>query len=299
MENVVSPELSPDGTHVAVQALVHNSTDVWQIDTGRNVPNRFNVDTGGNQWPLYSPDGNWIVFSSTRKGNMDLYKAPSSGSGPEEVLLELPGTTIATSWSSDGRFILYAQLNPKTGFDLYALPLFGDGKPLPVANRGFDEMGGDFSHDMRWIAYESNESGRFEVVVEPFMAPGAKVQITNGGGKSPRWSPDGKELFYIAPDGSLMSVPIKISKDGKAIEPGKPMLLVPSRNITGGYFGPTKPKFTVTPDGQEIPHGRGRPSPHTSHADPELEATGKVISDRCFRLPTEDSLSCSQLSCSR
>jgi Tol biopolymer transport system component len=80
MESIIGPELSPDGTHIAVYASVHNSIDVWQIDRQRNVPNRFNVDTGGNQWPLYLPDGNWIVYSSTRKGNMDLYKAPSSGS---------------------------------------------------------------------------------------------------------------------------------------------------------------------------------------------------------------------------
>jgi dipeptidyl aminopeptidase/acylaminoacyl peptidase len=265
MVSIIAPELSPDGIHVAVYAAVHNSIDVWLIDWRRNVSTRFNLDTGGNQWPLYSPDGKWIVFSSTRKGNMDLYQAPSSGSGPEEMLLELPGTTIPTSWSSDSRFILYAQLNPKTGFDLYALPLFGDKKPIALANRGFDEMGGVFSTDMRWIAYESNESGRFEVVVEPFMAPGARIPITNGGGKSPRWSNDGKELFYVAPDGSLMSVHIDISGDGKAIVPGKTTLLVPSRNIAGGYTGPSKPKFTVTRDGKEffIEVGNEAPTPVT------------------------------------
>jgi hypothetical protein len=102
------------------------------------------------------------------------------------------------------------------------------------------------------------------------MAPGARIPITNGGGKSPRWSHDGKELFYVAPDGSLISVPISISRDQKAIEPAKPTLLVPSRNNAGGYTDPSKPKFTVTPDGQKFLMVVGEEAPIP-------EATGKVM----------------------
>jgi Tol biopolymer transport system component len=267
-DSIVGPELSPDGTHVAVQQTVGNRLDVWLTNIARNIPTRLNGDVPANQWPLWSPDGTRIVFSSSRKSNMDLFQAPSSGNGPEEVLMGIPGTTIATSWSSDGRFILFGQLNPKTGFDLLALPLFGDRKPLPLANRGFDELAGDLSKDMRWIAYESNESGRFEIVVQPFMEqPGGRLPITNGGGRFPRWRSDGKELFYIAPDGALMGVPIAISKDGKALEPGKPLplLLVPGRNRNLAYTGPTKPNYTVTADGQRflMVVGDNAPSPIT------------------------------------
>jgi Tol biopolymer transport system component len=216
------------------------------------VTTRLTTDAAADQWPLWSPDGSRIVFSSTRKGSFDLYQAPSNGNGTEEPLLENPGTTIATSWSSDGHFILYAQLDSKTGFDLWALPLSGDRKPLPVASRNFDELGGAFSRDMQWIAYESNESGRFEIVAQPFPGPGGKLQISTGGGIAPRWRADGRELFYISPDRTLMGVPIAVSRDGKTLEPGKPVPLIPGRVQVNSYSGSNKPPYDVTPDGQRF-----------------------------------------------
>lgn len=197
-------------------------------------------------------DGRFLATRALERFNALNFHAFPGGNGVEEPLLESPGTTIATSWSSDGRFVLYSQLNPQTGFDLWALPLFGDRKPLPVVATASDEGGGQFSKDMRWIAYESNESGRFEIVVQPFMNAGGKLQISTGGGMAPRWRADGKELFYVAPDRTLMGVPIAVSKDGKSLEPGNPVPLVPARTFPTGYTGPTKPPYDVTPDGQRF-----------------------------------------------
>jgi eukaryotic-like serine/threonine-protein kinase len=260
------PELSPDGTRVAIQNTVNGNVDIWFAEISRGVTTRFTTDTGYDQWPLWSPDGSRVVFSSDRKGNFDLYAASSNGTGMEEPLLENPGTTAATSWSSDNRFILYSQQDSKTGFDIWALPLSGDRKAFPVANRNFDELGGQFSKDMRWIAYQSNESGRFEIFVQPFPGPGGKLQISTSGGTAPRWRDDGKELFYVSPEGTLMSVPIAVSSGGKTIEPGTSVPLISGRIEIGAYTGADKPHYAVTADGQRfllVVPGEDTPPPIT------------------------------------
>ncbi len=252
LSNPQMPELSPDGTRVAVQNNVNGNVDIWFAEISRGVTTRFTTLTAFDQWPLWSPDGSRVVFSSDRKGNFDLYAASSNGTGMEEPLLENPGTTAATSWSSDNRFILYSQQDSKTGFDIWALPLSGDRKAFPVANRNFDELGGQFSKDMRWIAYQSNESGRFEIIVQPFPGPGGKRQISIGGGTAPRWRDDGKELFYVSPEGTLMSVPIAVSPGGKTIEPGTAVPLISGRIEIGAYTGAEKPHYAVTADGKRF-----------------------------------------------
>ena len=105
---------------------------------------------------------------------------------------------------------------------------------------------------MRWVAYESNESGRFEIVVQPFPQAIQKWQITIDGGIAPRWRADGKELFYVAPDGTLMGVPIGVSADGKTLQPGKPVPLISERIVVGGYLGAEKPRYDLTPNGQRF-----------------------------------------------
>src|SRR5262249_61429256 len=113
--------------------------------------------------PVWSPDGSWIVFGSYRKGPQDLYVKPSSSTGSEELLLEAPETKTPYDFSADGRFLLYASISPKTGRDLWVLPMDGEKKPFVFVNTPFEERLGQFSPDGRWVAYESNESGRFEI----------------------------------------------------------------------------------------------------------------------------------------
>ena len=125
-------------------------------------------------------------------------------------------------WSPDGRFVLYrynsiqASLpsTSSTGWDIWALPLDGDRKPFPVVQTNFEERDGQFSPDGKWIAYQSNESGRFEIYVQPFPGPARKWgPISTNGGAQVRWRRDGKELFYIALDDRLMAVPIQLDKN--------------------------------------------------------------------------------------
>jgi hypothetical protein len=157
------------------------------------------------------------------------------------------------AWSPDGRFLLYATLHEKTGTDLWALPLSGQGKPFPVVQTPFEETAGQLSPDGRWVAYQSNESGVVQIYVRPFPGPGDQWQVSTAGGSQPRWRTDGKELFYVAPDTQLMAVPIIVEADRQTLDAGAPVPLFRTRlasgaNIPGGVM--SKPQYSVAADGR-------------------------------------------------
>jgi hypothetical protein len=127
----------------------------------------------------------------------------------------------------------------------------GTGNPFPVVQTAFEERDGQFSPDGKWIAYQSNESGRSEIVVQPFPGPGDKLQISTNGGAQVRWRHDGKELFYIALDGQLMAVPIQIAASGRSIEASSPVSLFATR-VGGALQGPNKQQYVVSLDGQRF-----------------------------------------------
>jgi dipeptidyl aminopeptidase/acylaminoacyl peptidase len=162
--------------------------------------------------PVWSPDGNRIVFESNRNGPFNLYQKQANGATDEEALLTSPSAEekIPTSGSRDGRFLLYTETDPKTKADIWVLPLDGDRKPTPFLRTEFNEDQGQFSPDARWVVYRSDESGRGEVYVRMFTptSSGGKVLVSRAGGSSPRWRNDGKGLFYIAPGGTLMGVDV-------------------------------------------------------------------------------------------
>ena len=180
---------------------------------GTRVPTRFTFDSADDSLPLWSRDGTRIVFSSNRKGVDDLYQKSASGAGSEEaLLLQTAQNKRASDWSPDGRFLLYESFDPIRSYDIWALPLDGDGKPFPVVQTDFEEHGGQFSPDGKWIAYVSIKSGRYEVYVRPFLLRarhGSRDMDSTDGGDQVRWRPDGRELFYIARDGRLVAVPIR------------------------------------------------------------------------------------------
>jgi Tol biopolymer transport system component len=264
-----NPELAPDSRSVAVQRSVQGNVDVWLIEVGRGVPSRFTFDGSADGEPLWSPDGHRVVFRSSRNGVNDLYEKPASGGGDDRPVLVTAEPKTPLAWSPDGRFLLYASQNPNTGADLWALPLVGapeqsqgassesrdERKPFPVLKTPFDEAEGQFSPDGRWVAYASNESGPVELYVRPFSGPGGKWQVSTGGGNQPRWRPDGKELFYIAPDARLMGVPIAVGADRQTLEAGAPVPLFPTRLTSGsGISGVgvvrSKPQYAVAPNGR-------------------------------------------------
>jgi Tol biopolymer transport system component len=174
--NLLHPELSPDGRHVAVTRGQVDIGDIWLVDEGR--ASRFTFDAADDRYEIWSPDGSRIVFASSRKGPRDLYVRPTDGSAPEQVLLASEDTKVPNSWSPDGRLILYS--SSLNGGDLMVLPLEGGGKPYSFLSTPFTEESGAFSPDGKWVAYQSNESGRNEVYVRPFPGPGGVWPISSG-----------------------------------------------------------------------------------------------------------------------
>src|SRR5262249_10575345 len=155
-----------DGRLVLVHRMVSGNTDIWLIDTERGVPRRFTFDATQEYEAVSSPDGSRAVYSSDRKGTLNLYEKPITGTGPETLLLESTVHKVVHDWSRDGRYILYETQSPTR--DLWVLPLEGDKKPIPVAQTPFTEALAQFAPDSRWIAYDSDESGQAEVYVQPF-----------------------------------------------------------------------------------------------------------------------------------
>jgi serine/threonine protein kinase/Tol biopolymer transport system component len=196
-----SPEIAPDGKRVATMRGPVGSSDIWVQEGVRNT--RFTIDPADDRYPIWSPDGARLAFASNRNGAYDLYDKAADGSGSERLLLPSPDFKRPNSWSPDGRFILYwtAQNNG----DLMVLPLTGDRKPFPFVSTPFDEQQGAFSPDGKWVAYQSDKSGRFEIYVRPFPGPGAESQVSAEGGHSPRWRADGRQLYFLAPDLKMMA----------------------------------------------------------------------------------------------
>jgi Tol biopolymer transport system component len=237
------PELSPDGRRAAVSRRVQGNLDIWLMDFDRGGLSRFTFDEEHDWGPVWSPDGTRIAF--TRGGG--LYVKSLTGAAMEESLLRTPSNKMVQDWSNDGRFLLYYETGPKTGADLWALDMTGpERKPRLVTNTMFDERSGQFSPDGRWVAYETNESSRVEVMVQSFPQPTGKWQVSTGGGFQPRWRADGKELYFIAPDGKLMAVPIAVR--GSTVEAGKPSALFQTRVLDG--INPFKPQYAVSRDGR-------------------------------------------------
>jgi eukaryotic-like serine/threonine-protein kinase len=239
-------DLSLDGKKVAVDIRNNqlDRQDIWLYDVARGLKMRFTSDSAPGAVPLWSPDGSRIIYCSNRKGRFDLYQRAANGAGAEEVLLESNLTKFPTSWSRDGRFVLYFTYgDPKTKADLWVLPMFGERKPFLFLQTEAFEAKGRFSPDGRWITYESYESRQPEVYVTPFPGPGGKEQVSIAGGTEPRWRGDGKELFYLAADNKLMAAEMNI--EGSAIEIGAVRPLFETHPAQQG-------RLSVTADGQRF-----------------------------------------------
>ena len=220
-----SPSLSLDGLRAALYRTVDGNVDIWLLETKRGVFSRFTSDAADDVMPVWSPHGDRIVFSSNRKGTHDLYQKSVIGGGQEELVLSTAETKFASDWSANGYFLLFTSQNPKRNGDIWALRLDGKGKPFPVVQTAADEQRGQFSPDGNWIAYQSNESGRPEIYVQPFPGPGSKWPISINGGSQVRWRRDEKELFYVALDGRLMAVSFRAASNAQVPEVGAPVAL--------------------------------------------------------------------------
>ena len=222
--------------------------DVWLFDLARDIPSRFTFHPTPDTHPVWAPDGSRIVFAAGRDGPYNLYQKIASGAGNEAALLQSNTPKYPQDWSRDGRFLVYSNLNPKTRYDLWVLPMSGDPKPTPYLQTAFDEVQGQFSPDGKWMAYVSNESGPLQVYVQPFPASGGKWQISSEGGTQPRWRGDGKELFYLGPDRRLMSAEIRTAPKFETSVP-KPLF---QSQVLGGPATLTSYRYAAAADGQRF-----------------------------------------------
>jgi serine/threonine protein kinase len=263
LDVVVPPEasalinlgLSPDASRVVFNRANNGNTDVWVKDLKSGIESRFTTDGAIDAQPIWSPDGSRIVFRSSRNGKYDLFEIPSNKSTDERSLWVTDQDKAALAWTPQGNFLLYATQDPKTASDLWVLPLEGERKPFPVAQTPADEVHGQISPDGHLLAYASNETGRYEVYVQTFpRAAAGRMQVSAGSGIYPRWSRDGRELYYVTLDNHLVAVPIQSSSDGAVIKPGTPTALFATRMAIGAIVGIagalSMAQYAVAPDGR-------------------------------------------------
>lgn len=246
---VAFPEFSPDDPRVAVGRQVQNNLDIWLQDLVRGGLTRLTFDAANDIGAVWSPDEMRIAFASRRASAFDLYQKPSNGSGLDERLMTSSISKVPQAWSADGHWLLYYEINPTTGRDLWALDMTSpDHPPRVVANAPAQEVLAQFSPDGRWVAYQTDESGRFEVVVQPFPDAGGKWQVSTAGGAAPRWRADGKELYFLAPDATMMAA--SVTAAGTSFEAGSPVALFPTRIVGGGTVTTNRPQHAVARDGR-------------------------------------------------
>ncbi len=243
-----SVSLSPDGKKLCMDRQSSASAvDLWLLDLDRPVPTRFTFGPSTNHLAVWSPDGSQIAFDSNRSGPWDIYVKAVSGAGQEQPLLTSSALFKNLSqWSPDGRFLVYETPEPETGWDLWLLPTAEIHTPVSYLSTPFNERWGTISPDGRWMAYYSDESGRWELYVQSFPAPGSKYQVSSTGcgfALFSAWVRDGRELIWIGEDGAtLMAADVQTSPTFKAGAPHKLFKLQ-----TGAGLG-----IDVTRDGQRV-----------------------------------------------
>ena len=243
--------LSPDGARL----VVHRHDDaagggnLWLMELQRGITSLFTFGKSHDAGPVWSYDGTRVAYRSLRDGSENIYQKSSSGAGEEEALVASPEDESPSDFSDDGQHLLYEVvprgMNPSSQSRIWVLPL-GNRQPFRFTKSDFNENEPRFSPNGRWVAYSSNETGRPEIYVRPFPATDSKSSVSSGGGVSPQWREDGRELFYVAEDGRLMSV--QVNTDVSAFEAGVPEGLFPTRI----RFGANYRFYAATANGQRF-----------------------------------------------
>jgi serine/threonine-protein kinase len=252
------PRLSPEGTRVAVSAF-DQDLDLWLWDLARATLTRLTFDPGLDYIPVWTPDGRRLLFSSDRAGAQNLYVQAADGTGSATRLTESPNQQVPSGIAADGTHLVFNEVTSTRLRDLRLLTLTPTrsaagqehGEPPriePLLETPFEERGGIVSPDGHWLAYESNSSGQFEIYVRPFPNVGAgQWQVSNAGGVQGLWARSGRELFYLAPDGALLTVPVE--PRGTTWGAGTATKLFAGRYYTGAD---SSRQYDVSPDGQRF-----------------------------------------------
>jgi Tol biopolymer transport system component len=244
--------LSRDGARVATSILdpQRGTRDIWVFDVERGFRERFTSDPADDFAPVWSRGGDRIIFSSLRKGRVDLFLKKGAGGADER--LEDSGLALgkyASSWSADEAWLLFIAGGRVIGrSDLMLLPADGKGKPTPFADSTFVETHGRFSPDGRWVTYSSNASGRMEVYARPAQGPGDERRISVDGGWWAQWRGDGKEIFFLAPDDTLMAASVTLQSGNVQVRGIRPLFKMQPRPMARLDAFP----YDVTPDGQRF-----------------------------------------------
>jgi serine/threonine-protein kinase len=241
------PALSPDGARVAVFANDQEG-DIWLWDLNRTTLTRLTVVPGRDVLQVWTPDGRRVIFSSERAGGRNLFSQAADGTGSAEQLLESLNTQYPMAVSPDGRQLIFSDETPETDIDLMALEFDGIRRVMPLVRSRFIERNATISPDGRWLAYEANDSGRFEIYVRPYPNVNSSVSVVSTtGGTKPTWTRSGQELIYVSPTGALMRVGVSRGPSWSATQP--------SVVVREGYV--TNPvwwgrSYDVSPDGQRF-----------------------------------------------
>ena len=253
-DGMAAPELSRDGHRITIFRSVDANNDIWTIPASSGVASRFTFEPTVESFPVWNSAAERVAYLTLRSGAYNV--AERSMQGEEQTLFQQPGLKVPLDYCPNSRCLLYAVQVPATGVDLWALPLpvTSDQPAHPVAQTPFDEMAGQISPDGHWIAYQSNASGRMEIWTQAFpVASTQPQQLSFGGGSQPRWSADGQELFFVAPDGQMMSLAIRRDATDQTLESAPPQLLFKVSLASGANIPPavgTRAQYAVAPDGR-------------------------------------------------
>jgi Tol biopolymer transport system component len=220
---------------------------VWIYDVTRGIPSRFTFDPGLDNNPAWTPDGKVLYFCSLRKGKgrFNIFRKSIAGSGADELFFDSDQDKFPNQVTPDGTsLVFHTRGDPRTRTDLWLLPLSGKGEPTSILRTEFGEQNAAVSPDGRYIAYESDESGRIEIYVSPFPVASRKWQVSPSGGERPAWRRDGREIVYLAPDNRLTATEVALSPTD--FQAGATTPLFPIQPQRPGNL------FNMTPDGRRF-----------------------------------------------
>jgi serine/threonine-protein kinase len=258
------PRFSPDGKRLALGIVEAGNTDIWVYEWARDAMTRLTFTPGFDTWPVWSPDGKYLVFSSRRHGGaQNLYWMRADGAGEAVRLTESKRAQWPSSFSPDGRRLTFTEIDPASSYDVWTLPLEGVESGRPKAGKAevlvatpYAEGSPMVSPDGKWVAYRSDESGRLEVYVRRFGAPGGKWQISTTGGEAPIWSRAGKELFYRSAEGMMA---VSYTANGEAFAAGKPRRWSEAKELSVAFdLAPNGRRFALVQEASADERGTTR-----------------------------------------